>query len=172
MYQVDSEDKVVKFDAVPQPSIGAPLPIILSEEGKVILAFYLENPPEGWDGSTVRLTSQQAEEPIAIVELKCCYAHMFGPPNDEVFSSHPLASRGLHPYGAFEVLRSSWIRQCEKMNSIHPYHKPERFLNYHHYVFAFHDSTFECIADGFDVTETHSSMQAILPLMAEKLLAR
>ena len=52
---------------------------------------------------------------------------MFGPPNDEAFDGHPLARRGLRPYGAFEVTHSSWIRQLEQMNSVHPHHSPPLF---------------------------------------------
>ena len=77
---------------------------------------------------------------------------MFGPPNDETFSGHPLADRGLHPYAVFEVRDSSWIRKLERMNSVHHRHNRERFLEgLRHFVFAFHDSTFECVAHGFEV---------------------
>ncbi len=78
---------------------------------------------------------------------------MFGPPNDEAFAGHPLASRGLQPYGAFEVLASSWIRQLERMNAVHRHHDPEDFAVYRHIVLAFHDSTFECIAEGYTCEE-------------------
>src|SRR5207249_4784922 len=32
MYLVDGQDRVVKLDGVPQSSVGAPLPIVLSDE--------------------------------------------------------------------------------------------------------------------------------------------
>jgi hypothetical protein len=35
------------------------------------------------------------------------------------------------------------------MNSVHPRHRPEHFKSYRHFVLAFHDSTFECIAEGY-----------------------
>jgi hypothetical protein len=44
-------------------------------------------------------------------------AHTFGPSNDEAFSGHPLAARGLTPYGAFKIENSSWVRHLERMNS-------------------------------------------------------
>jgi len=144
----------------------------LSDEGKVLLAFHLENTPEDWDGTTCRIIRPDSEESLAIIEFKWSHASMFGPPNDEAFSGHPLADRGLKPYGAYEVLNSSWIRQLEQMNSIHEHYKPERFWKRRHYIFAFHDSVFECVADGFEVTETLGSMQSILTVIAEKLWAR
>lgn len=172
MYEVDEKDQVVELEDVPQSSIGAPIPVLISEEGKVVLAFYLKNTPVGWDGTTIRVVSSDSEEPLAIVEFTSCYAHMFGPPNDEAFDGHPLASRGLQPYGAYEVLNSSWLRHLEQMNTVHEHHEPDRFWKRHHYIFAFHDSTFECVADGYEITETYGSMESTLPLMARRLWAR
>jgi hypothetical protein len=129
MYQVDENDTVVALENVPQSSVGAPTPIVLSDEGKTIIAFHLENTRDDWDGTSVRIIRPESEESSAIVEFKWCYAYMFGPPNDEAFSGHPLSARGLDPYGAYEVLNSSWIRQLERMNSVHQYHKPEPFGN-------------------------------------------
>src|SRR5262245_11285948 len=94
---------------------------------------------------------------------------MFGPPNDEAFYGHPLAARGLHPYGTFQVEHSSWIRQLERMNSVHPRHRPDMFRRLKHYVFAFHDSTFECIAEGHRVNEYEGPLDAVLAEMKKRL---
>ena len=94
---------------------------------------------------------------------------MFGAPNDEAFAGHPLASRGLHPYGAFEVRSSSWIRQLERMNSVHPFHKPERFQRLKHFVFAFHDSTFECVAESYAISNYEGSGQLLLTELQRRL---
>jgi hypothetical protein len=87
---------------------------------------------------------------------------MFGPPNDEAFAGHPLSVRGLTPYGVFEVKNSSWVRRLERMNSVHPRHKPERFARLKHFIFTFHDTTFECIAEGFECTRHEGSVSRIL----------
>lgn len=172
MYEVDGKDEVVELDDAPQSSVGAPTPIVLSDEGKVILAYHLENRAEDWDGTTIRIIRPTSEEPLALVEFKWCYAFMFGPPNDESFAGHPLANRGLGPYAAYEVKNSSWIRRLERMNSVHRYHEPEKFWARRHLIFAFHDSVFECVADGFEVEEGFGSMEGIVPRMAEKLWSR
>jgi hypothetical protein len=165
MYTVDQMDTVVKLTNVPQSSIGAPCPMLLAGESHVHLAYYLQNTPHGWDASTVRVLDESSgDEPCALVEFRNPYAHMFGPPNDEAFEGHPLASRGLNPYGAFEVSRSSWLRLLERMNSVHPYHKAEHFEAYKHFVFSFHDTTFECIAKGFEVSLHRGSVAAVLRL--------
>ena len=88
---------------------------------------------------------------IAVARFVRPHAHMFGPPNDEAFHGHPLAGRGLERYGVFRVEDSSWIRQLERMNSVHALHNPERFSRLVHFVFSFHDSTFECVADDVEI---------------------
>ena len=42
-------------------------------------------------------------------------------------------------------------RQLERMNSVHALHNPERFSRLVHFVFSFHDSTFECVADDVEI---------------------
>jgi hypothetical protein len=108
-------------------------------------------------------------EPVAMVEFDGYSAFMFGPPNDEAFDGHPLAERGLRPYAVFEVVHSSWIRRLERMNSVHPCHRPEAFADLKHYVFAFHDSTFECVARSFSVRTMRGSMDEALSEMRKRL---
>ena len=172
MYQVDEKDKVVELKDVPQSSVGAPLPIVLSDERKTLLAYLLEDTTENWDGTTIRIVDYEtANESISIVEFQFCLSFMFGMPNDEAFHGHPLYERGLHPYGVFEIQNSSWLRKLERMNSVHEYHKPERFEKYKHFVFAFHDSTFECIAEKFEISVHEGSLESILPEMQKRLFS-
>jgi hypothetical protein len=171
MYEIDSRDEVHELAGIPQSSIGAPIPVIISDENRVVLAYYVEERDPDWDGRTVRVVGPTAaSEPLAIIRFAPCYAHMFGPPNDESFSGHPLASRGLRPYGAYEVRHSSWIRRLARMNSVHEHHRPETFKNRRHLIFAFHDSTFECVCEAFDVRIAHGSIEDAVPEML-KLLA-
>jgi hypothetical protein len=163
MYSIDNQDAVVERSDLPQLSIGAPCPVVLSGEHFLHLAYYLEDRQEGWDGSTVRVVGEHSEgELCALVRFTHAAAHLFGPPNDEAFAGHPLADRGLEPYAAFEVNNSSWVRTLERMNSVHPYHRPERFAKYKHFVFAFHDSVFECVAESFELSVHRGSVSAVL----------
>ena len=170
MYLVDERDEVIEIENVPQPSIGAPLPIVLSDEHKILLAYIVEDTPSDWNGSSVRVVDPSTSgEPLALVEFSSYSSFMFGAPNDEAFAGHPLASRGLQPYGAFQIENSSWVGQLERMNSVHPYHKPERFARLKHFIFTFHDSTFECVAGSFTVSEHEGSLESLLSIMQSRL---
>jgi hypothetical protein len=174
VYEVDSFDTVVELHDAPRPDIGAPLPIVLCDEHHLLLAYLVSEPDPTWDGSYVTVVSPESDGmAVACVRFKWPSAHTFGPPNDEAFSGHPLAARGLYPYAVFEVHDSSWIRKLERMNSVHPCHNRERFLEgRRHFVFAFHDSTFECIADGLEVEVIRGSMRSALNHMARLLSER
>lgn len=173
MYTVDDRDIVHPLSGIPQSSIGAPLPMLLSDEHSTLLSYVVQKHDSHWDGTATRVVGPESDdELIAIVQIKWCYALMFGPPNDEAFSGHPLQPRGLKPYAAFEVLQSSWIRSLERMNSVHPHHKPERFVELRHFVLSFHDSTFECVAAGIShVQSFRGSIRETMLRMAGLLLS-
>jgi len=170
MYQVDNKDRVIPLENAPQSSIGAPCPLVVADEHRVALAYYLQNRDPGWDGTKIRIIDPRtSSEPVALVLFRRCCAYMFGPPNDEAFSGHPLADRGLRPYAAFRIEESSWLRRLERMNSVHPNHKPERFWELQHLVFAFHDSTFECICEDFEVVRREGALVSLVKEMADLL---
>jgi hypothetical protein len=161
-YTVDGRDTVHALANFPQSSIGAPLPTIIASENSLSVIFYLEQRDPNWDGKTVKLvTPDSNDEPIAVVRFRGS-THYFGPPNDEAFSGHPLAARGLKPYGAFEVFSSSWIRALENMNSVHPRYQPGNYSSRRHFILTFHDSIFECIAKDFSVEQHSGSLRSVL----------
>jgi hypothetical protein len=86
----------------------------------------------------------------AVIGFTLPLASRFGYPNDEALQGHPLRNSGLHAYGCFEVLDSTWKAALEQQNRI-------AFPGWagwgwaRHFVFTFHDSTFECLAEGFAV---------------------
>jgi hypothetical protein len=111
------------------------MPIVVANDAHLFLIY--EVAPAGEERVALRF-----EEPRA---------HYFGSPNDEALSGHPLNARGLRSYGAFEVIASSWLRSLERMNRVHPRHDATRFAAHRHFIFTFHDNTFECIAKGMSV---------------------
>lgn len=164
MYTVDNQDVVIEVSDAPRPDVGAPLPLILSDEHHLFLAYLVSEPDPDWDGSCVNVVSPNSnDEAVALIRFKGPYARMFGPPNDDTIQGHPLSNRGLEPYAVFEIQGSSWIRGLEAMAS-------GRFLvPLRHFIFAFHDSTFECVAQGFEVEIFRGSLRNVLDRMVESL---
>jgi hypothetical protein len=173
LYAVDNFDEVVDLDDVPQSDVGAPLPIVLADDDRLIVEYRVSTRDSAWHGTSTKIASVTSTgDTAAVIRFTRPYAHMFGPPNDEALHGHPLANRGLKPYSAFEIRNSSWIRGLERMNSVHAYHDATHFYNgRRHFVFAFHDSMFECVASGYRVTLHHGSLvesvEAVLRYFSE-----
>lgn len=154
-----AKDSVHPLTGVPQSSVGAPCPMVVADEHHLSVIFYLQNTPEGWDGAEVKVVGPDSEdETHAIVSFSSFKAYYHGAPNDEAFSGHPLSKKGLEPYGAYEVKDSTWIRDLIEMNRVHAYHSDEAFKDYRHFIFSFHDTTFECVAKGYDITVGQGSV--------------
>ena len=138
MYEVDERDQVVELCNVPKPDAGAPSPAVVADEHTLQLAYIC------------RLSEPEETGGIALVRFTGRYSHMFGFPNDETLQGHPLFDRGLSYYRVFRVEDSSWVRRLERINSVHHRHDPARFEQLNHFIFTFHDSTFECVAREFE----------------------
>jgi hypothetical protein len=93
-----------------------------------------------------------------------------GTPNDEVFRAHPLTGKGLQGYCPLQVKNSLWIKELEAINSIHNGYRPESWRNFNHYIFGFHDSTFECVAESFIVEVRTATIAELLAEICGKLV--
>ena len=63
--------------------------------------------------------------------------------------------------GTYARVHSSWLRGLERMNSVHQYHTAARFAGFRHFIFAFHDSTFECIAKSYTCELRRGSVASV-----------
>ena len=135
---------------------GAPMPHVVAASGGVFLVYYLRS---GWNG---HVRADDDTDLLALVNVKGCYCHRFGGPNDEVFDGHPLAQRGLDGYGAFVIENSRWVAEHQAINSVHSRYDPAHWQDRKHYFFAFHDEVFECIAEGFEVEVKQSKFVTVL----------
>src|SRR5262249_49947003 len=147
-------DRVISYPAIPTPEVGAPLPLVASDESTVAVAFVADN------------------RSVVVVRFPGFAAYMFGQPNDEAFTGHPLESQGLEPYSAYEVVSSSWIRSLERQNSVHPQHDPQKYARLKHFVIAFHDSTLECVAETALVSVHKVSMKKMWSVLKDTFDAR
>jgi hypothetical protein len=160
MYTVDDLDQVVKLGDIPSMETGAPEPMVLADERCAVLSYLIRQ------GSPA---DPLLSEKFAFVRFMNS-RHWFGSPNDEALQGHPLWGRGLGYYGAFRVEQSSLVRRLALMNSVHPRHNEAVFEKYRHYIFTFHDSTFECVTKFLEVIavvecqpeERHTRMRRFL----------
>lgn len=153
-------------------SIGAPLPYLLQNDYRTFVTFLLREHDPNWDGSYVKVVDPASSSPhsIAVVEFKLCHATRMGAPNDEVFHGHPLDGKGMEPYTAQEVVNSRWLAEIEAINSVHSCYDPDSWKSLHHYVFWFHDSTFECVAESFEVETFDKTIPEILADLSDRLI--
>lgn len=80
MYEVDERDRVAPLEGVPQSSTGAPLPLIMADDWRVILGYYMAS-TQTWTGIPRMVEQRESDEAIALIRFERI-AHMFGPPND------------------------------------------------------------------------------------------
>lgn len=152
---------------------GAPLPQLMVNDYRALLGFLMSEPDPKWDGTYVKVKDPAGfqPEPIALVEFEGCVSAKLGAPNDEVFKGHPLNGKGGEAYAAQRVVNSKWLKEIEAINSVHRMYQPESWRDLHHYIFWFHDSTFECVARSYKVETYRFNMKKLLGMMVERLIA-
>jgi len=164
------EDRLTELDWIPKPTAGAPLPTIVANDYALALAYIVFERDPMADGRDILVVhSDTLYQPIAVVTFRDAYAHYSGLPNDETIEGHPLADRGLDCYSVYEVHNSSWVRALEVMNSVHRRHDPSRFWQKRHFIFTFHDSAFECIADEPHIEQFCGTMRTAVQKMLDAL---
>jgi hypothetical protein len=129
------------MDEVPWPDPGAPQPSLLVDEFRLVLSYWL---PSSLTNDASPLMD------CGFVRFHHAWIHLFGAPNDESLMGHALWERGLGPYGVYQIKHSSLIRRLDQMNATHPRHAAAVFDRLQHYIFTFHDSTFECVAEELE----------------------
>ncbi|HEY1174238.1 MAG TPA: hypothetical protein VGH19_22925 [Verrucomicrobiae bacterium] len=147
----------VPYDIGFKPEAAVPDPIIFQSEDAIMLAFCaVKEMPDG----------MRADAGFGIIDFKGCMATKFGYPNDEALPGHPLYEWGLSAYDVFEVINSKWVKEMAEQNKVvFPEHtmSPRR-----HFIFTFHDTTFECVT-----RELHASLSTkSYPEISEELRRR
>ena len=160
---LELERKLAKFNSDPYAmpydwpvrwDIGAPLPIILSGDGKVFLIYFVSKVNSNYDPLRVKFmegtkaeSSELAykEKWIALVEFRNCLIYKFGAPSDETIDRHELWGKGLSFYDAHLVENSRWIN--ELVGGAFGSLSTDAYSRTKHLIFAFHDDFFECLAN-------------------------
>ena len=154
--------RVRELDLGVRPESAVSAALLLQSEERTFLTF-----------NAVRRDSSGLFQVVgtAVVEFESCQATRFGYPNDEALAGHPLFDKGLDSVGAYEVENSSWIRSIAEQNRISFPNSREDEKTSHHYVFVFHDSTFECVADKFHLEISMAPVEEILADLSRRLLS-
>lgn len=154
------EEIVIKLDLGYEPEAAVSGAFLTQDENRAFLTF-----------NAMRLNENKLYEEAgtAVVEIVRCSITKFGYPNDEAQGGHPLYHKGLDNYGIYEVLNSSWISEQKKQNLVC---FPDRtdFSWKRHFIFCFHDSTFECLAEALKLEISEEPFEQILQKLTKKFL--
>ncbi|MFI0846384.1 hypothetical protein [Mesorhizobium sp. IMUNJ 23232] len=147
----DMKTSLKRID-IPQIDVGAPSPLVLAEENRLLFGYYLQTRAAG-----------EPFDSCAIVSVGTYLALKFGYPNDEALGGHRYAPIGLRPYSAYEVLESEWIREMKEANWVHPHHTDRMFAYDRHFIFTFHDSVLEFVSsDDLAVSRSRGDLRELI----------
>ncbi len=169
--EAKGEEYAIPFDFPVQWDTGAPLPFLIVNDYKTFLLFHVRVDDPEWDGTyiTIQDPANANADPMALVEFEGCASAKLGAPNDEVFEGHPLYGKGLEGYTAQIVRNSKWLAELESINKVHRGYNSDSWRSLNHYVFWFHDNTFECIAEGYQVEVFHEPLAQILARVYDRM---
>ena len=160
MYSIAEQDSVHLLEDVPQPSLTMPSREIYATSDRLVLAYHVQDPREDYtEGAAHELGPVRIGLPVALITFKEPCAHILCPPAAEVLSRHPLAERGLEPFGVYEVQGSSWLRELQRLS---PAYRADRIAVSKHFVFTFYEEVFECVAAKFDCILRFGSVTEVL----------
>jgi hypothetical protein len=161
LYRVNN-DQVVELAKLPKPESGAPSPQVFATEHTIWLTYFISESDPWYEKKYSKIWSDSDEECkedcFAVVQFKTAHIHMFGGPSEETIVGHPLAERGLESFRIGENINSTWINELEEMDSFGHSRPACGFLGARHFIFAFHDSMFECVAKDLKVYIRHGDM--------------
>jgi len=169
LYTPDEQDAVLEEAEIPWPLPGAPLPCVLATEDALLLAYYTKVRRSSVSSNVPNLVGGSSMGTIALVDFRFPAAYFSVPVSNEILDAHPLSARGLSNYKVFTVDHSSWIRRLTAAQYYHERPYPGAYSNSKHYIFVFHDSIFEAVADGITVQSFFSSMDDAEGRMLELL---
>ncbi len=160
------EQRVVELDVGCHPEGGVSGAVLLQTEGFAVLLFNAMSNAKNASGRCEPLGT-------AVAEFKRLRLTRFGGPNDEGLPEHPLYPHGLSTLGycICEVEHSVWANEVGARNEASARriaggrfdraYSGARFVP-RHFLFSFHDSTFECLADELSVRVSQEPFAATL----------
>ena len=128
---------IPKENVFPDIMVGAPSPMVFADQHVVNLAYY------------------DTENDVALVTFSHCFEFRMGMPGEDAISKSPYSGLGILNFEPHVVENSPWIDELEnRYEVVSEFSHHNR--HYVHYLFTFHDRTFECIASGYEVKKYSS----------------
>lgn len=135
-----------------------PEPVVMSSGTELYVAFF-----------AYRLVDEEhdktSDEEIVVIKFQRPFKHTFGSPSNETIGAHPCYPLGLSYSAFYEVKNSYMLKEAETIRKSHPRFDPNDFKKSRHFILTFHDNTFECVAEDFqllDKTETQFQLIAAI----------
>ncbi len=158
-------DEIVELDLGVRPEAAVSGAVCLQTEAGTFLTF---NAMRATDRMSPHGGPYMEDAGTAVVEFKRCLVSRFGYPNDEARWGIPQYKNVS--YGIYEVRSSSWIKEVIRLNR---YRFPQTTDNYvhKHFLFAFHDDTFECLADDLSLEVVNEPYDVIFERIRRRAMA-
>lgn len=157
-------DEIVELDLGIRPEAAVSGAVCLQTETGTFLTF---NAMRSTDRMSSNGTPCVEHAGTVVVEFKRCLVSRFGYPNDEARWGIPRYKNVS--YGIYEIRNSTWIKELVRLNR---YRFPETKDDYvrRHFLFAFHDDTFECLADGLSLEVVKEPYDVIFERLRRRAL--
>jgi len=141
------------------------MPHVISNGVQTYLVFLVQGSPIDWDACGQEMLSDPDfkldPEQYCIVTVRG-HNFRFGSPNDEVWHGHYLHDRGMEGYTAQVVVNSPWLAEVRAINSVHSRYDPASWEAMKHFIFWFHDDTFECLAESLQFEVSTEELRDVI----------
>ena len=154
-------EQIIELDLGCRPDAAVSGAVLVSSEYSTFLTFNAVQPAD--DGSDRIVSAGHA-----LVEFALCTITKFGYPNDE--ARWGIARYQVTSYAIYEVKNSEWIPEIVRLNRYHFPDTPDDTTT-RHFLIAFHDSTFECLADDIKIELIREPYERVFERISARLLA-
>ena len=159
-----NKENIIELDLGITPEAAVSGPVLLQTDYSAFLTF---NAMKDTDRPFPGGGFYKEAAGTAIVELIGCKITKFGYPNDEAWSGIPW-TKDL-AYGIFEIKDSPWIKELDELNRYSFPDTPDS--DNRHFLFLFHDSSFECIADDLGIEVSNEKYEVIFKRISNRVLS-
>ena len=159
------ENEIVDLELPVTPEAAISGPVLVQTDYLTVLTFNAmreTDRPTDWGGY------YKESAGTAIIEFRGLSVTRFGYPNDEVWSKVPR-TKDLS-YGGYEVLNSSWLEELRQLNRV-AFPDINLFAGSRHFLFLFHDSSFECLASDFELQVSEEPYENIFARIQKRVLS-